>query len=239
MTGSRGLRVQARLMRALEARAASVADVAVAITAEEAPLLGRLAGRARVVVLPNVHEPPSAEPPPFRDRAGLLFVGNYTHTPNVDAVRVLLREVMPRIWRERPELTLTIAGRGLPVEELGALDPRVEAAGWVEDLDGLVDRSLALVAPLRFGAGLKGKIGFALARGLPAVTTPLGAEGFATEEGMLVSAPDDWPAFAARVVEVAGDEELWSRTSRAGIELTRREYAPAVLVESLREVLGG
>ena len=238
VTGSRGLRLQARLMRSLEARVASAADVAVAITDEEAPLLRRIAGPAEVVVLPNVHEPRTDDPPPLRNRDGLLFVGNYTHTPNVDSAEVLVREVMPRVWARRPDLTLSLVGRGLPLDRLGTLDPRVEAVGWVDDLDPLADRSLALLAPLRFGAGLKGKIGFALARGLPVVTTLIGAEGFAEQEGMLVSPNGDWDAFAARVVELLADEELWSRTSRAGIDLTRREYAPAVLLERLRHALG-
>jgi glycosyltransferase involved in cell wall biosynthesis len=238
VTGSHGLRLQARLMRRLEASLASAADVAVAITDEEATLLRQLAGDAQVVVLPNVHEPRAAEPPPRALRAGLLFVGNYTHTPNVDAAEVLVREVMPRVWATRPELELTIAGRGLEDDRLGRLDPRVTVAGWVDDLDALVDRSLALVAPLRFGAGLKGKIGFALARGLPVVTTPVGAEGFVRPDGMLVAPDREWDEFAGRVADLAGDEALWAQTSRAGIELTRSEYAPDVLLDRLRQVLG-
>ena len=237
VTGSRGLRLQAKLMRRLEARAASTADVAVAITEKEAPLLGRIAGGAEVVVLPNVHEPRADDLPPPDARDGLLFMGNYTHTPNVDSAELLVREVMPRIWSSRPDVTLSLAGPGLPVDRLGTLDPRVEAVGWVDDLDALADGSLALVAPLRFGAGLKGKIGFALSRGLPVVTTPVGAEGFAEQEGMLVSPNGDWDGFAARVVELVADKELWSRTSRAGIELTWREYSPAALRERFRRIL--
>jgi glycosyltransferase involved in cell wall biosynthesis len=238
VTGSRGLRLQARLLKRLEASLASAVDVAVAISDEEAPALREIAGGADVVVLPNVHEPRADEPPPRPARSGLLFVGNYTHSPNADAAELLVRELMPRIWAARPETGLTVAGRGLDPARLGRLDPRVRLAGWVEDLDGLVDRSIALVAPLRFGGGLKGKIGFALARGLPVVTTPVGAEGFVREDGMLVSPDGDWDAFAARVVELAGDDALWTRTSRAGIDLTRNVYAPAVLLDRLREVLG-
>jgi glycosyltransferase involved in cell wall biosynthesis len=239
VTGSRGLRLQARLMKTLEARAASAADVAVAITLDEAPLLRELSGGTDVAVLPNVHEPRADDAPPLAGRSGLLFVGNYTHTPNVDAVEILAREVMPRIWARRPELVLSIVGRGLPLDRFPSLDERIACLGWVEDLDELVDRSSVLVAPLRFGAGLKGKIGFALARGLPVVTTPIGAEGFARPKGMIVSPPDEWEAFAERTAELIGDPHLWSRLSTEGVALTRREYAPTVLAERLGRILAG
>jgi hypothetical protein len=235
VTGSRGLALQARVMRALERQAVAAADVALAITDEEAPLVRALAQKTEVVVLPNVHEPRADEPPPLSARSGVLLVGNYTHTPNVDAVEVLEREVMPRLWRERPELELSVAGRGL---DRPATDGRVRLLGFVDDLDALADRSVALVAPLRFGAGLKGKIGYALARGLPVVTTAVGAEGFAGAGGMLVVADGDWNAFAARTLELLADPALWADTSAAGIDLTRSAYSPDTLGPRLREILG-
>jgi glycosyltransferase involved in cell wall biosynthesis len=234
VTGSRGLAVQARLMKGLERQASSSADLAVAISEQEAPLLRRLAGEAEVAVLPNVHQPREDEPPPLSARSDLVFVGNFTHTPNVDAVETLARDVMPRLWEYRPELVLSVAGRGL---EPGRFDERIGVLGFVDDLDALADRSAALVAPLRFGAGLKGKIGYALSRGLPVVTTPVGAEGFVEPAGLVVVPDGDWQAFADRTLELLADAELWSRTSAAGLELTRREYAPDVLAERLRRIL--
>jgi glycosyltransferase involved in cell wall biosynthesis len=234
-TGGRGRRLQARLMKELEQRLAAGAAVAVAISAEEEPLLRQLAPGTEVVVLPNVHEPRADAAPPLAERDGLLFVGNFTHTPNVDAVDVLAAEVMPRLWAERSELALTVAGHGLEPERF--TDPRIRVVGWVDDLDALVDRSALLVAPLRFGAGLKGKIGYAIARGLPVVTTETGAEGFPRPAGMSVVPGGDWTAFAGRVLELLGDAELWAAKSREGIELTREEYSPAVLRERFLGVL--
>jgi len=239
VAGSRGLALQSRLMRALEVRLCGAADVAVAITHEEGQLLRRLAPDTEVVVLPNVHEPRADVAPPLAERSGLLFVGNFTHTPNVDAVQVLASDVLPRLWERRPELVLRIAGRALDPAAVPVVDPRIELLDWVEDLDALVDSSALLVAPLRFGAGLKGKIGYAIARGLPVVTTTVGGEGFPEPDGMAVVAPGEWGAFAARTLELLADPERWARASAAGIELTRREYAPAVLGGRLRRILGG
>ena len=235
VTGSRGLALQARVMRSLEAQAVAAADVAVAITDDEAPLVRALSPGTDVVVLPNVHEPRPDDAPPLSARSGLLFVGSFTHTPNVDALDVLEREVMPRLWRERPELELAVAGRG---RKRATADERVRLLGFVDDLDALADRSVALVAPLRFGAGLKGKIGYALARGLPVVTTAVGAEGFAGAGGMVVVADGDWDALAARTLELLADPDHWTRVAASGIELTRRAYAPEALAPRLREILG-
>ena len=181
-----------------------------------------------------MHEPRTDEPPPLAARSGLLFVGSFSHTPNVDAVDVLAREVMPRLWERRPDLRLAVAGRGL---ETSPGDERIDVLGFVDDLDALADRSVALVAPLRFGAGLKGKIGYALARGLPVVTTRVGAEGFVREDGMLVVEDGDWDAFAARTGSLLDDGALWSSTSAAGVDLTRTEYSPEVLAGRFRRIL--
>lgn len=235
VTGSRGRALQARLMRELERRLAKGADVAVAISDDEAPLLRRLAPGTEVVVLPNVHEPRADPPPPLAARDGMLFVGAFNHTPNVDAVEVLAVEVMPRLWAERPELTLSVAGRGLEPDHFA--DPRIRILGWVDDLDALADRSALLLAPLRFGAGMKGKIGYALARGLPVVTTEVGAEGFSRREGIAVVRDGDWHAFAHRALSLLCDPDAWSAASAAAVELTREEFSPDVLRERFLRVL--
>jgi O-antigen biosynthesis protein len=226
-------------MRALERHAIASADLAVAITEEEAGELRGLTRAAKVAVLPNVHLPREDDAPPFAERSGLVFMGNYAHSPNVDAVGILVREVMPRLWERRPDLVLSVVGRGFPSELFRHLDARVIARGWVADLEQLIDASALLVAPLRFGAGLKGKIGFALARGLPVVTTNVGAEGFPADAGLTTCAVGDWQAFADRTLELLELEGLWSRPAAQGIEVTRRDFAPSVALERLRWILEG
>ena len=237
-TGSRGRRAQARVMRALERHAIRTADLAVAISDEELPLVERLGAR-RATVVPNIHEPRGDEPPPREARSTLLFVGNFAHTPNVDAVDVLVREVMPRLWTTYPDLELLVAGRSFPAHVFPGLDPRVQVLGWVEDLDAALDAALVLVAPLRFGAGLKGKVGYALARGTPVVTTTVGAEGFPDGDALSVSEDADWDGFAANVRALLEDAELWTLRSRAGIAAVRARFAPDVIEPVIASVLEG
>ena len=237
VTGSRGLALQARLMKELERRLASSADVAVAISEDEAPLLRALAGGADVVVLPNVHEPRADPAPPLADRDGLLFVGNFT----AHAERRRRRDPGRRGHAAALEAALRArALGGRPRARRGDASPTRGSGmlGWVEDIDAAVDRAALLVAPLRFGAGMKGKIGYALARGLPVVTTDVGAEGFSRPAGMGVAPSGDWDTFAAQTLALLADEAAWSKASTEGIELTRREFAPAVLAAQFDRALG-
>jgi glycosyltransferase involved in cell wall biosynthesis len=235
-TGSRGRRAQAFVVRALERRAVRTADLTIAISDEELPLVKRLGAR-RVRVVPNIHEPRHDESPPKDSRSGVFFMGNFAHAPNVDAVEVLVREVMPRLWTTYPELELLVAGQSFPAHVFPALDARVRILGWVQDIDAALDASLVLVAPLRFGAGLKGKVGYAMARGTPVVTTTVGAEGFPDNGTLAVCEAGDWDAFAARVSELFEDADLWVSRSRGGIATVRERFSPQVVEPVIASVL--
>lgn len=211
------------------------ADTLVAVTEDDRQaLLAELPGAA-VHVVPNVHEPGPTAPGPD-GRQGLLFVGNFRHTPNVDAVRFLCAEVFPRVREELPGATLTIVGDAAPPEVLALAGPDVTVTGWVPSVEPYLRSARVSVAPLRYGAGLKGKIGEALAAGLPVVTTSVGAEGMGLEDGAAALVADDPAAFAAAIVRLHADDELWRALSTAGPALVSERYgrgAVAPLVERL------
>jgi O-antigen biosynthesis protein len=115
----------------------------------------------------------------------------------------------------------------------------VDVTGWVEDLRPLLEGSRLMVAPLRYGAGMKGKITQSLAAGLPVVTTPIGAEGLEThgEDGLLVAS--DAGELAAHTVRVYRDDELWRRLSSAGQTLIAERCSTERVVHDLRQLLDG
>jgi len=225
---------QARQMRELEVSLMRAADRVVVVSPVEQELLRREEGIESWIV-PNVHEPvPGLRMPGGRD--GLLFVGNFRHPPNADAVHWLIDEVMPLVWQECPELRVRVVGPDVPadVEALGE-DPRVEVLGWVPDLSPLYAGARAVVAPLRFGAGLKGKVGEALLHGVPSVLTTTAAEGTAIVDGEHALVTDDVKDFARAIEALVDDDELWLRLSAHGRALIEREYSPSSV---RRQVLG-
>ena len=213
-------------------------DATVVVTDEERAVVLEDVPDATVHVIANVN-PVKLRVPPREGRRGVLFVGGFEHTPNVDAALALVREVMPLVWRELPDLQVTIVGPGAPPEIEALAGPLVAVAGWVANIDPLLDRALALVAPLDYGAGLKGKVTQALAAGLPVVTTPIGAEGLDAADGDQLLIGETAEQLADRVLRLVGQDGLWDHLSRAGQELAEARVSPALMRERLTELLAG
>lgn len=208
-----------------EASAARRADASIAVTPEEQSVLRDLGAR-EVFVVPTIHEPRSDGERSFEASSGLLFIGNYNHPPNVDAVRWLCKEVMPIVWRSLPRVALTLLGSNPPHEVNALAADRVIVAGYVRDVAPYFLRSRVFVAPLRFGAGMKGKIGQAFEYALPVVTTAVGAEGIGLRDGENAAVVAAEPgAFAEAIVTLYGDAERWHRYSRAAAK-TLEPFTP-------------
>ncbi len=220
----------------LELAMVRASDLTIAVTEEERTQIVKDVPSARVVVIPTVHEVAEHVNPP-NGRSGVLFVGGFEHPPNVDAVNLLVREVMPHVWMRNRDVSLTIVGGSAPPEVEVLAAPRVEVRGWVRDLGPLLGSSRALVAPVRFGAGVKGKITQGLAAGLPVVTTTLGAEGLNGRDGETMLIGDDPEALAERIVRIIDDDELWCSLSSNGLELIAESCSLEVLDQRLCEAL--
>jgi GT2 family glycosyltransferase/SAM-dependent methyltransferase/glycosyltransferase involved in cell wall biosynthesis len=228
---------KARALRELELAMMRATDATMVVsTAEREQVLRDVPGTA-VIIVPTLHEvEPDVAPP--QERVGIIFVGGFEHIPNVDAAIRLATEVMPEVWRELGDVELTIVGSLPPPEVLALGSPRVEVAGWVEDLDPLFARSRLMVAPLRFGAGVKGKITQCLAVGLPVVTTSVGVEGLDVIDGESILIGDDPSAMAAQIVRAYRDDDLWRRLSVAGQSVVSAACSPAAIESQMRELLG-
>ena len=224
-----------RELKAEELEIGRRADVVVAITDVERRVL-ESEGLDNVHVVPNVHVP-AGTGRPFEEREGLVFIGGYAHPPNADAVEWLVREIMPRVWEREPKMRLTLLGSN-PTDAVRALtaDPRVAVTGFVADVAPYFDAARVFVSPLRYGAGLKGKIGHSLEHALPVVTTSIGAEGFGFEHERDVLVADDAGAFAAAVLRLYRDRALWRRLSeRSAAALA--PYVPERVKEQIAAAL--
>lgn len=242
LTGDEGVLRVARALREQEMRLASLSDQVWCVTPADGEVLAREGRTSEIKIVPVPH-PPQGRGPGFDERQGLLFVGNFNHSPNRDAVRHFVGEVFPLVRAALPGAKFYVVGHHTP-EEIAALHSEdVLVKGYVSDLAPLFNGCRVFVAPLRFGAGMKGKIIQALAYGLPTVTTSIGAEGIGlrhTQEALIADSAED---FAAAVVELYGNRELWGRTSEAGYEYVRSHYAPemieAKVLAAMRELEGG
>jgi glycosyltransferase involved in cell wall biosynthesis len=213
----------ARRYALIESELTRLADSTIAITRDEKEILEHMVPGARIEVIPNIHDVTSVDVP-FAERKGLLFIANFNHPPNIDSLRYLLDAIWPSIRSAMPESALTVVGQGVEESDLPVPLPQgVEIAGWVRDIEPLIDHARVLVAPLRYGAGMKGKITQSMSRGLPVVTTSMGVEGMDVVSGSDLYVADAPEEFAQAVVRLHEDEETWreiSGTSKAFIGRT-------------------
>jgi GT2 family glycosyltransferase len=206
------------------------------VSEPEAEVLGEIDPSIDVAVVPNVHREEPAGPG-FATREGLLFVGNWAHDPNRDAARWLVEEILPRVRAELDEVPVALAGSRVTPEIEAMAGGGVSVLGWVPDLEPLYHRSRLFVAPLRYGAGMKGKVGEACAYGLPVVTTSVGIEGMGLAVGEDVAVGDDADSFAACVVDAYRDPELWGRLARGGRRAVAERLSPERVRADLAQTL--
>lgn len=142
-----------------------------------------------------------------KEREGLLFVGGFAHQPNVDAVKWFVREIYPLIW-EREKIPFYIVGSNAPQEIQDLNGDGIVFKGFVseEELDHLYKSCRMVVVPLRYGAGVKGKVVEALYYGTPLITTNVGAEGITGVENVAVVA-DEPAEIVEKVMELYHDDE--------------------------------
>ncbi|MGH8044266.1 MAG: glycosyltransferase family 4 protein, partial [Stenotrophomonas sp.] len=171
-------------------------------------------------------------------RKDVLFVAGFAHAPNVDAARWLVEEIMPIVWRSMPEARVSLVGSNPTPDVRNLASDKVEVTGFVSD-EELVLRyaaARAAVVPLRFGAGVKGKVVEAMQQGLPLVTTSVGAQGLAGLEQVMRFA-DSPEAIAADLLVLLGDDAQWLRVSRDASLFVRDRFSPEAMAGVLADAL--
>ena len=173
----------------------------------------------------------------FCDRRDIVFIGGFQHPPNIDAVLFFVTDVMPLIRQRHAAIKFYVVGSNPPPEILALQADDVIVTGFVADLHPLLDKMRVSVAPLRYGAGIKGKIGSAMTVGLPVVATSLAAEGMLLTHNENILIADSPEAFAKAIMELYDDEFLWDRISGVGLAFAKSMWGSEVAWNSLRDIL--
>lgn len=222
-------------VRGIERQLISRSDLVATVSADEEKFVQAFGREAATIVLPNVHEGVKGALPGFDERSDLLFIGGFQHPPNTDAMVWFVHEILP-IIQQKKQVGLTILGSDPSKEVQRLAGPRVTVTGYVPDVDEYFRRACVFVAPLRYGAGVKGKVGQAMSYGLPVVTTAIGAEGMGIIDGLHAIVRDDPEEFAAAVIALLSSSEMWSRMSANSVGLVR-EFSPQAMSERLQDML--
>lgn len=175
-----------------------------------------------------------SELPKFEDRQHFMCIGNFRHEPNWNMVLYLKQTIWPMIRKELPKAELHVYG-SYPSEKVTQLNKKTEGfliKGWVDDVNRVMQESRVCLAPIRFGAGIKGKFTDAMQNGLPSITTSIGAEGMCNDlpwNGSIVDAPEE---IASKAVGLYENEELWLQAQQNGLQIINTIYSNIKYQES-------
>ncbi len=176
---------------------------------------------------------------PFHERHHFVSIGNFLHAPNVDAT-IQLKKYSWKLIREKiPSAEIHIYG-AYPTEQVLQFNNKQEGFyvhGFVEDAAEVLENSRVLLAPLRFGAGIKGKLTSAMKCGIPSVTTSIGSEGMCGELPWNGFIEDDLEKFVVKAVELYTNKEVWKQAQQHGIEIINTIYDKEVLENKFFRVL--
>jgi len=192
----------------------------------------------RSVLVTNIHD---LEPNnlPWGDRVGQVFIGNFNHLPN----QISLMWYLNHVWPILPESVrlegLKVIGSPKPMIGRHFLDSNIELLGWVQDPAHEIQRAKVSIAPIVAGAGVKGKIGQAMAMGTPVITTPLGAEGMGLQPGVELEVADSAQGFADFVQALMLDGERNARLAKAARQAIQQKYSRAAALEKLKTLVQG
>ena len=233
------LRRMALRTRALELDVIAKSDATLVVSDVERTLLATDAPDARVDVLSNLHQVAGAGHP-FAHREDLVFVGGFRHPPNVDAVRWFVEAIFPSVRARLPKVRFHCIGSHAPdaIRALGNVDG-VIVHGHVPDIDPYMRGARIAIAPLRFGAGVKGKVNLSMAHGQPVVATGCAVEGMHLRAGEDVLVADDAQGFADAIVRLYEDEGLWTRLRDNALVNVEKHFSLDAGREVVRRVLLG
>ena len=227
LTGSANAKEAATNLRALELDLIARADASIVVSSSEFDLLRGLLPSAPLHRIPILRETPRVSPEAKTPsvRPDFLFIGGFDHMPNGDGVKYFVKDVLPILRARGFTNRFVIAGSNVPDEIAALASENIEVRGYVKDLASLFANCRLSVAPLRIGAGVKGKIVTSLSYHVPVVATSIGAEGMNLRHDENILIADDPAAMAEQIMRLYADDDLWRKISVNGYRAFRDTFS--------------
>ncbi len=224
LTGDPETRQKAQETKQWEYELIDQSDETWVVSSAEQDLLQKESPEKSFQLVSNIVDVPGSNTP-FALRRDMLFIGGFQHPPNIDAVLFFLKEIYPLLSESLGDAKFYIIGDKVPPEIVAFANERIIVAGLQRDVRPFFDSVKLSVAPLRFGAGVKGKINQSMAFGVPVVATSLAVEGTGLRDGEEILVADEPKEFARAVIDLYQSEQLWNTISENGVEKTRALYS--------------
>ncbi len=238
VTGSVKMMQSALLAKRDELALIRQADAALVVSTVEQAMLADECPGAPVHVVSNIH---TARGPRrrFSERSGIVFIGSFSHHPNIDAMEYFADCVRPLLKERLPDVTVTVIGPHVPDSLRAKSADDFLITGYVPDVEPYFDSCRVSIAPLRYGAGVKGKVLLSMGYGVPVVATSIAAEGIPAADGRDMLIADSAEAFTDSVAELHTNQTLWERVSANGLKIVDQSFSVSAARAALTGVLEG
>ncbi|WP_339838576.1 glycosyltransferase [uncultured Flavobacterium sp.] len=219
----------------IETVLAKKVDLIIAISEQEKEVMSYYIDKNKIITISNIHYPKIniKNTNSFEERNNILFIGS-AHTPNIDALHFLNKKIMPLVWQKLPNLKVDVIGN-LDKEISDINHPNIIFHGYVPEIESFFNSAKFMIAPLRYGAGVKGKIGQSFEYYLPLVTTNIGAEGMFlkhNENALIANNAED---FANEIINLYENKELWLKLQNNSEE-SLKPFSREKLKEKLKKI---
>ena len=232
ITSDPEIRQKAREKEQLEYDLIDQADETWVVSAVEQKLLREKRPDKSIEIVPTIVDVLGSNTP-FSLRRDFLFIGSFQHTPNSDAVIFFLQKIYPLVREHLSDVKFYIIGDKAPPEVVALATDNIIVTGLQPDVRPFFESVKLSVAPLRYGAGIKGKINQSMGLGVPVVATSLAVEGMALTDHEDILIADEPKDFAHALVELYESEQLWNRLSANGIKETKAHYSVSAVRKRL------
>ena len=193
--------------------------------------------RDEILIIPNGVDHDFFKPMEREKKYDLVFTGNMSYPPNVNSVEYLANEILPIVWKSRPETTLYIAGATPDPKVKKAASDKIIVSGWLDDIRDAYAQSRVFIAPMRIGTGLQNKLLEAMSMRLPAITSPLANASLGAKPDEEILIGNNAQEMAQHILTLLTDTEKAEQIAQAGFDFTNRVYDWGKATERLEEAM--
>ena len=180
--------------------------------------------RNEILIIPNGVDHEFFKPREAEKKYDIVFTGNMSYAPNVNAVDYLATEILPQVWKVLPEAKMYIAGASPDPKVKKVACDRIVVSGWLDDIRDAYAQSKVFIAPMRIGTGLQNKLLEAMSMGIPAITTPLANGSLGAKPGKEILIGSNAEELAQHIITLLTDQEKAKQIAQAGFDFTNRVY---------------
>ncbi|MCQ2302441.1 MAG: glycosyltransferase [Bacteroidales bacterium] len=194
-----------------------------------------------ILIIPNGVDHEFFAPQEREKKYDIVFTGNMSYAPNVNAVEYLANEILPIVWKQIPNAKMYVAGATPDPKVKKAACDNIVISGWLDDIRDAYAQSRIFIAPMRIGTGLQNKLLEAMSMGLPAITTPLANGSLGAENGKEILVGSNAKELAQHIITLLTDNDRAQQIAQAGFDFTNRVYdwgkATQIMEEAMKKAI--